>query len=125
MPRADFTDAGLESLAALPDLIQLRFGSPRVTDAGMKALAKLPALKRLHLIDVPITDAGLAEIAKMNVPITDAGLAEIKVEGLQSLYIDGARFSDAALDNLFRQRPGLHVHFDQQHHDRDPQAHAH
>jgi hypothetical protein len=77
----------------------------------MRTLPELPALLRLHLIDVPITEDGLRELAK--------------IEQLESLYIDGAQLSDAALDELFRQRPGLHVHINQQHHDRDPHAHAH
>jgi len=111
IPQADLTDAGLAELKDLPDLIQLRFGSPQVTDAGMKTLAELPALLRLHLIDVPITDAGLAELTK--------------IERLESLYIDGATISDAAWDELFRQRPKLHVHINQQHHDRDPHKHPH
>jgi hypothetical protein len=111
VPRADFTDSGLEVLKQLPNLVQLRFGSPRVTDAGMKTLAELPALKRLHLIDVPITDAGLAELAK--------------IERLESLYIDGAKISDEAWEELFRQRPKLHVHINQEHHDRDPHKHSH
>lgn len=111
IPRGDFTDAGLGELKQLPDLVQLRFGSPRVTDAGMKTLAELPALRRLHLIDVPITDAGLAELAK--------------IERLESLYIDGGKISDEAWEKLFRERPKLHVHVNQEHHDRDPHAHAH
>ena len=74
-------------------------------------LRELPSLKRLHLIDVPITDAGLAPLA---------GILQ-----LESLYIDGGDVSDAALDELFRQRPDLHVHLNQQHHDRDPHQHPH
>ena len=77
----------------------------------MPVLAGLPSILRLHLIDVPITDAGLAELAK--------------IERLQSLYIDGGRISDAAWDELFRQRPKLHVHINQEHHDRDPNRHRH
>ena len=111
IPRGDLTDAGLAELKQLPNLIQLRFGSPRVTDAGMKTLAELPALKRLHLIDVPITDVGLAELAK--------------IEQLESLYMDGGKISDDAWDKLFRQRPKLHVHINQEHHDRDPHKHPH
>jgi len=106
-PRATLTDAGLANLRVLPNLEMLRFGSPHVTDAGMKTLGEFPTLKRLHLIDVPITAAGLSELAK--------------IEQLESLYIDGADLSDAAVDDLFRTRPHLHVHFNQQHHDRDPQ----
>ncbi|MDX1945703.1 MAG: hypothetical protein SFU86_09845 [Pirellulaceae bacterium] len=111
VPRGDFTDQGLSQLAALPNLMQLRIGSPKVTPTGIKSLAGFPALRRLHLIDVPVGDAGLADLA---------AIAE-----LQSLYIDGAQFSDAALDDFFRRRPNLHVHFDQQHHDRDPNPDPH
>jgi len=60
------------------------------------------------------------------VPITDDGLRELaKIEQLESLYIDGGNFSDEALAELFRARPGLHVHLNQQHHDRDPHKHEH
>jgi len=48
-----------------------------------------------------------------------------KMEQLESLYLDGADLSDAAVDELFRARPQLHVHFDQEHHDRDPSRHSH
>jgi hypothetical protein len=111
LPQADLTDDGLPVLKELPKLVQLRFGSPRVTDAGMKTLTELPALTRLHLIEVPITDAGLAELAK--------------IERLESLYVDGGSISDAAWDELFQRRPKLHVHVNQQHHDRDPHKHDH
>jgi hypothetical protein len=111
VPHGTFTDAGLDSLKGLPDLVHLRFGSPHVTDAGMKTIGELTALKRLHLIDVPITDAGLRDLAQMR--------------QLESLYVDGGRFSDGAIEELFRLRPDLHVHLNQQHHDRDPQKYEH
>lgn len=111
VPQATFSDESLALLKKLPHLEQLRFGSPRVTDAGMPAIGELPAIKRLHLIDVRITDAGLRKLAS--------------IEQLQSLYLDGAILSDEALDELFRTRPKLHVHLNQQHHDRDPNKHLH
>jgi hypothetical protein len=111
VPQAAMTDHGLAALEDLPHLVQLRFGSPNVSDAGMKALAELPALLRLHLIDVPIADAGLRTLTGM--------------DQLESLYIDGGEFSHAALDDFFRQRPKLHVHLNQEHHDRDPHRHQH
>lgn len=111
VPQATFGDNALAELERLPQLVQFRFSSPRVTDAGMKTLAKLPAIKRLHLIDVPITDAGLATLAQ--------------IKQLESLYIDGGQFSDGAIEQLFRDRPDLHVHLNQQHHDLDPHKHAH
>jgi hypothetical protein len=111
LPRGEFTDAGFARLQELPKLDLLRFGSPNVTDVGIESLLTFPSLQRLHLIDVPITDAGLAELAE--------------IEALQSLYIDGGNISDGAWDELFRRRPKLHVHINQQHHDRDPNKHAH
>jgi hypothetical protein len=111
VPQASFDDVGLAALAALPDLVQLRFCSPNVTDRGMESLANFPGLLRLHLIDVPLTDEGLKTLAK--------------IERLQSLYIDGGNITDAGWEELFRQRPKLHVHINQQHHDRDPHKHPH
>jgi hypothetical protein len=111
VPQGSFDDDGLAALAELPELVQLRFGSSAVTDRGMQMLDGFPALVRLHLIDVPITDAGLMELAK--------------IEQLQSLYIDGGNITDAGWDELFRLRPKLHVHVNQQHHDRDPHKHPH
>jgi len=109
LPQGEFSNSGLERLKALPQLVQLRFHSAAVTDAGMITLAVLPSLARLHLIDVPITDAGLKTLVGMR--------------RLESLYIDGGEFSNAAIDELFRARPDLHVHLNQQHHDRDPNKH--
>jgi hypothetical protein len=111
VPHGRFSNDGLQSLAAAPDLEQFRFGSPYVTDDGMNIIAGWPAIRSLHLIDVPITDAGLAELAE--------------IERLQSLYIDGGQISDAGWEALFRERPRLHVHVNQQHHDRDPNRHPH
>lgn len=111
LPHGEFDDDGLVLLAKLPSLEQLRFGATLVTDDGIKTLARFPDLRMLHLIDVPITDAGLAELAK--------------IERLQSLYIDGGAITDEGWDKLFRERPKLHVHINQQHHDRDPNKHAH
>lgn len=111
VPQATFGNASLAELNRLPRLKQLRFSSPRVTDAGMQPLGELPALAQLHLINVPITDAGLAELAK--------------IERLESLYIDGGQFSDFAVEKLFRERPDLHVHLNQAHHDLDPHKHPH
>jgi hypothetical protein len=111
LPQGTFSDAALAEFKRLPKLQQLRFHSPRVTDAGMQTLAELPALKQLHLINVPITDAGLDVLAQ--------------IEQLESLYIDGGQLSDAAVEKLFRERPRLHVHFNQSHHDLDPQKHQH
>jgi hypothetical protein len=111
VPQAAITDAGIAHLAELPHLEQLRFGSAHISLAGIEQITALPALKRLHLIDVPVDDEALRKLAGMN--------------GLESLYIDGGAFSDAAADELFRTRPDLHAHFNQEHLDRDPNRHSH
>jgi len=111
LPQGEFTDAGVAHLAELPNLEQLRLGSPHISGMGIKELAALPILKRLHTIDIPIDDEALKILTDM--------------KHLESLYIDGGAFSDTAADELFRARPDLHVHFNQQHHDRDPHRHSH
>ncbi|HEX4129439.1 MAG TPA: hypothetical protein VHZ24_05305 [Pirellulales bacterium] len=109
LPHTHATDAGLASLGALPNLVQLRLGSPNITDAGVAELKRFLSLRRVHLIDVPLTDAGLGVFHDM--------------PNLESLYLDGTRVSDAAYEALFQARPKLHVHINQQHHDRDPHTH--
>lgn len=106
LPQCRATDRGLAILAQMPRLSQLRLGSDRITDAGIKELRRFPALTQLHLIGAPITDAGLEELARL--------------EKLESLYLDDSRVTDEGLDGLFRARPDLHVHINQEHHDRDP-----
>jgi Leucine-rich repeat (LRR) protein len=111
LPQGKFTDAGLAHLKELPKLQSLRIGSPNVTDRGIAELKEFPSLLRVHLIDIPISDKGLADLEA--------------IPKLESLYLDGAKISDAAVDDLFRKRPNLHVHFNQAHHDRDPNKHEH
>ncbi len=107
VPQAACTTAGIESLAALPSLRNLRLGGPNLAGADVaRAIAKLPALTSLHLVDVAIGDEGL-EALKANAT-------------LRSLYLDGAGVSDAAWEQYCKDRPDVHVHVDQAHHDRDP-----
>jgi hypothetical protein len=111
LPQGKFTDAGLAQLKQMPRLDSLRIGSPKVTDEGIAALKDFPSLRSVHLIDIPITDRGLADLQS--------------IPKLDSLYLDGANISDAAVDELFAKHPNLHVHFNQAHHDRDPNKHDH
>lgn len=115
LPRGRFSSEGLKALAELPQLEQLRFHAPQVDDAGMETLAAMPALKRIHLIGVPITEKGLLALATM--------------PQLESLYVDDTPLPDSAWSAFFRQREEMgkpvHVHVDEQHHDRDPHGHAH
>lgn len=112
LPQADLTDEGLQAITAAKQLESLRFGSPRVTDEGVKHIAQLETIRWLHFIDLPLGDGSLKTIAA-------------HFPQLESLYIDGGNFSDSAWDEFFQKRPGLHVHIDQKHHDRDPHSHSH
>jgi len=107
IPQAQPTARGLAALAALPRIRQLRIAGRQIDDAAIASLLQWPALTSLHLISPNISEAALKTIAAM--------------PELSSFYIDDCPLSDEAWEQLFRQRPQLHVHIDQAHHDRDPQ----
>jgi hypothetical protein len=110
VPQADCTAAGLRQLTRLEKLKSLRLGGPRLEGPEVAAaVAACPHLRSLHLIDVPIGDDGLAALRRL--------------PGLWNLYLDGAGVSDEAWAVYFRACPGVHVHVDQAHHDRDPRRH--
>lgn len=111
LPHCELTVAGVESLAALTKLRQLRLGSTRLSNDVSHALTKLTSLRSVHLIGVPVTDDGLKEIAAL--------------PQLESLYLDDSAVTEMGWIWLFRNHPELHVHVNQDHHDRDPKAHAH
>jgi hypothetical protein len=107
VPQASCTPAGIERLAAVPTLKSLRLGGGNLKGPDVaRAIATLTGLTSLHLIDVAIGDEGLAALAELGT--------------LRNLYLDGAGVSDAAWTRYFEARPGVHVHVDQAHHDRDP-----
>lgn len=110
LPQAELTAASIDHLASFPTLIQLRLGGGGLDDSAAAALTKLPALRSLHVIGPGFTDAALESLAG--------------VPKLASLYIDDCHLSDEAWKRLFKAKPTMHVHIDQQHHDRDPN-HAH
>lgn len=109
VPQAQVTARGIASLAALPRLVQLRLGGAQIDDAAVAEIARLPELRSLHLIGPSLTDAALTELAQ--------------APKLSSFYLDDCQLSDQAWEQLFAAKPRLHVHVDQQHHDRDPHKH--
>jgi hypothetical protein len=106
LPNSQITDDGVAALAGLPHLDLLRVGSPLLTDRSPALLRANSTLRFLHLIDVPLTDEGLKSLHGW--------------EQLESLYLDGSRVTGAGVRGLAVASPDLHMHFDQQHHDSDP-----
>ncbi len=111
LPQASVTAVGIGHLAAMPALTQLRLGGAGIDDYALAELAKLPQLRSLHLIAPRLSDRALDELARS--------------PKLTSFYLDDCALGDAAWERLFVAKPGLHVHIDQVHHDRDPSPHPH
>lgn len=108
-PHTHIGDEGIVHLSRIEHLELLRLGSDQVISAtALKALKQAEELRFLHLIGIPFADDALKALGE--------------IETLESLYIDGGDFSDTALSALLRQRPGLHLHLNQKHHDSDPKA---
>lgn len=106
LPHSQLTDQGIQTLSRLKDLTLLRIGSPFLTDEAARAIPQLLGLRSLHLIGPRLGGDSLLDIAK--------------AKNLQSFYLDDCPLPDAAWDKMFQERPDLHVHIDQAHHDRDP-----
>ncbi len=111
VPQGRITADGIAWLSRLDALVQLRLGGEQLDDRAAQAIASLPRLQSLHLIGPSLSPRGLKALAA--------------APNLSSLYIDDCPLPDEAWEELFRKKPGLHVHIDQQHHDRDPQRHSH
>lgn len=121
---APVADAGVKSLAALKDLVELNLSQTNVTGPGLADLATLPKLAVLRLTGAPITDAGAAGLAplvrlqeldldnilaeaKSGAPparplaITDAALVEVgKCKSLRRLSLARTAITGAGLAHL-------------------------
>jgi YHS domain-containing protein len=114
-----FGDAELGQLAKLgANLKWLDLGGTKVTDAGLEKLAEMPNLVRLHLERTGITDEGLARLAALpdleylnlyGTQLTDAGLQHLRgLPNLRQLYLwqtkvspEAAKaFADARIDKV-------------------------
>lgn len=111
LPQAQITADGIAKMTMLKNLQQLRIGGKQINDQAASEIAKLPSLRSLHLIGPNLTDAALDKLAK--------------APKLTSFYLDDCELSSAAWQRLFDAKPNIHVHVDQNHHDRDPNAHSH
>ncbi|HTU99710.1 MAG TPA: hypothetical protein VMF13_04175, partial [Luteitalea sp.] len=117
---ARFGDAELEKLSAAgKDLIWLDLSRTKVTDAGLKTLAKMPNLQHLDLRDTTVGDAGLDALAPLQhlrtlglygTAVTDAGLPALqRLTGLRRLYVGETRVTAPAVATLGRARRELQI----------------
>ncbi|MCB1226743.1 MAG: hypothetical protein KDK99_13090 [Verrucomicrobiales bacterium] len=63
LARSQVTDAGLASLAAMPNVERLHLENTKVTDAGVAKLSSLKRLGYLNLYGTKVTDKGIAPLA--------------------------------------------------------------
>jgi hypothetical protein len=106
---AKLSPDAIARLADMPKLRQLRLAMENGGNRYTQSIAKITKLRALHLIGFGINDQSLKLLA--NLP------------NLESLYIDDSNVNDEGWKWLFENKPHLHVHIDQKHHDRDPQKH--
>jgi hypothetical protein len=101
------TDAELEILTDLPQLVMLRLDNTQVTDAGLKYVGRLRQLCVLWLSNTKISDTGLEYLKGLkklqilllgDTQITDTGLKYI--EGLDQLEILWVRGTHVTHDGL-------------------------
>ena len=85
------TDAGLASLASLPELRELGLEGTAVTDAGMASVAKIARLRTLAVDGTKVTSAGIAGLRD---PQTGAPTA------LEQLRLVDTAVDDAAVKTL-------------------------
>lgn len=105
LPQCEATAKGVAKLAELSGLKNLRLGGPKLTADTAASIATIKSLRNLHLIRVPIGDEGLRQI--------------VSLPKLQSLYLDDSAVTAEGWDWLLEAHPGLHVHVNQKHLDRD------
>jgi len=82
-------------------LRSLRLVGDRATQVDWESLRCLSELKHLHLVGISVGDEGVASFGQL--------------DSLESLYLNGADCSPAALEGLLEANPSLHLHVDDGH----------
>lgn len=112
------TDAEIEGLSAIPNVIWLNLGSTMITDEGLSQLRGMK-LKKLHLEKTKVSDEGLrylddqTELEYLNLygtEISDEGLKYLhKMKKLKRLFVWQTGVTDAGIKSLQEKIPGLQV----------------
>jgi hypothetical protein len=112
------SDAQLEGISAIPDVVWLNLANTKITDQGLTQLKGMK-LRKLHLENTAIGDAGLANIKDQvdleylnlyGTSVTDKGLQHLqKMTKLKRLYVWQTKVSDAGIKSIREKIPGLKV----------------
>jgi Leucine-rich repeat (LRR) protein len=112
------TDAGMERLRKMPELVVLNLNDNKITDAGLACLQKLRHLRSLYLNQTGVTDAGLADLRclpdlrnleLLDTQVTDAGLIHLLAhKNLEKLTLGGPAITDHSME-VFKSLRTLHV----------------
>jgi hypothetical protein len=102
----------------LPLLIGIGLENTGITDAGIESLRAMPSLRGLNLSGTRITDSGLARLEQshlavlrvQNTAVSDIGLRSLKaIPELELVDLRGTRVSDAGVADLKRILPHLKI----------------
>jgi len=110
LQKCALTDAGLERLRGLTNLVELDLFGTRITDAGLEDLPVLTQLKTLVLTNTAVTDASLARLQGLTrleslsldgTQVTDSGLVHVpSLKNLRVLLLSWTHVTDAGLVHL-------------------------
>ena len=111
------TDAGLDHLRGLHDLVDLKLGGKQIRGSGFQALRDLTGLRTLVIRNAPVGDAafehieGLTKLECLSLDgthVTDAGLAHFQtLKNLRELNLSWTHVTDKGLKQLAEELPQL------------------
>ena len=113
------SDANLEHLIGLSNLLKLNLNATKISDAGLEHLKGLTQLQVLHLDDTNVSDAGLEylngltrlqELYLGGTNVTDGGLKYLKgLTELKWLSLVRTNVTDAGVRKLRRELPKCRI----------------
>jgi hypothetical protein len=109
-PQNRITDAGLQEIRGLSELLRIQLGGTDVTDEGLKCLSGMRRLRCIYLEGTKITGTGFNQLHSLKdlvilelngCPISSDGYAALlKMPNLICIGLNGSRTTDADLDRL-------------------------
>ena len=118
------TDAGLENLKGLNNIVWVSLNHTHISDAGLRHISDLTNLESLCLDGTGVTDAGLKFLVGLsdlslltldNTQVTDAGLEHLhSMSNLKNVSIVATRVSPEGWNILHERLPDCMIRYDRQ-----------